>query len=60
MLKRTWSSRGVHFKTDSMDYFTAYRAAIVAVNSAIGVVSYEVYNSAVDEKRFLAFLNKLS
>ena len=43
-----------------MDYFTAYRAAIVAVNSTMGIVSYQVYDSAVDEKRFLAFLNKMS
>jgi hypothetical protein len=60
MLKRTWSNRGIHFSTDQIDYFTAYRAAIVAVNSTMGVVSYEVYNSAVDEKKFIAFLQKLS
>ena len=44
MLKRTWSNRGIHFKTDQMDYYTAYRAAIVAVNSSIGIVSYQIYN----------------
>ena len=40
MLKSTWTNRGVHLKTDQMDYYAAYRAAIVAVNSSTGVVSY--------------------
>ena len=60
MLKSTWSNRGVHFKTDQMNYYSAYRAAIVAVNSSIGVLSYQVYDSAVNEKLFLEFLNKMS
>ena len=40
MLKRTWSSSGVHFSTDQLDYYTDYRCAIVAVNSSMGVVTY--------------------
>ena len=43
-----------------MEYFQAYRAAIVAVNSSIGVVSYQVYNSAVNEAIFIEFLSKMS
>jgi hypothetical protein len=38
----------------------AYRAAIVAVNSDIGIVSYQVYDTAVDEFIFQKFLEKLS
>ena len=60
MLKNTWTNRGVHLKTDQMDYYTAYRAAIVAVNSSIGVLSYQVYDSAVNEQLFLDFLQKMS
>ena len=56
MVKSTWTNRGVHLKTNQMEYFQAYRAAIVAVNSSRGVVSYEVYNSAVNEEIFLEFL----
>ena len=56
MIKSTWTNRGVHLKTDQMDYYSAYRAAIVAVNSSIGVISYQVYDSAVNEQLFLEFL----
>ena len=40
MVKSTWTNRGVHLKTDQMDYYSGYRAAIVAVNSSAGVISY--------------------
>ena len=43
-----------------MDYYTAYRAAIVAVNSQMGIVSYQIYDSAVNENIFLKFLEKMS
>ena len=56
MVKSTWTNRGVHLKTDQMDYYTAYRAAIVAVNSSRGVISYQIYDSAVNEKLFIEFL----
>ena len=38
ILKRAWSSRNTHFKLDESDYYFPYRAAIVAVNSDMGVV----------------------
>ena len=60
MVKSTWTNRGVHLTTDQMDYFSGYRAAIVAVNSSRGIISYQVYNSAVNEVLFLAFLEKMS
>ena len=60
MQRRTWTNRGVHFSTDQMDYYTGYRAAIVAVTTSIGVVSYQIYDSAVNENIFLEFLQKLS
>ena len=60
MVKSTWTNRGVHLKTDQMDYYSGYRAAIVAVNSSRGVISYQVYNSAVNEGIFIEFLEKMS
>ena len=60
MLRQTWSGRGVHFTTDQTDYYTSYRAAIVAVSSTVGIVSYQIYDTAVNEEIFLAFLDKLS
>ena len=43
-----------------MDYYSGYRAAIVAVNSSRGIISYQIYNSAVNEELFIAFLEKMS
>ena len=43
-----------------MNYFTAFRAAIVAVNSHMGIISYEVYDTAVNEELFIKFLEKSS
>ena len=60
MAKRTWSGRGVHYTTDHMEYFTGYRCAIVAVSSSMGLVDAEIYDSAVNEKIFLEYIEKLS
>jgi hypothetical protein len=43
-----------------VNYFTAFRAAEVAVNSSRGIISYEVYDSAVNEEIFIKFLEKMS
>ena len=60
MVRSTWTNRGIHLKTDQMDYYSGYRAAIVAVNSSRGVISYQIYNSAVNEEIFIEFLEKMS
>jgi hypothetical protein len=53
MAKRTWSRRGVHYTTSHEDYYTSYRCAIVAVNSSLGLINHQIYDSAVDEEVFL-------